>query len=85
MSDLVAQGASLLWTLCTSIALVLVNVPVALVLCIARSSPAIQDQQQSAAVSGTVSFYEGVVEHERKQPVHHAFRCRQGPRALLPP
>ncbi len=79
MSDLVAQGASLLWTLCTSIALVFVNIPIALVLCIAKLFPAIQ---QPTAVSGTVAFYEGVVAHERKQPVPHAFRCRQAPCAL---
>lgn len=71
MSDLAAQAASLLWTLCTSTALVIVNLPVAVVLCVLRCFPIYKQLEETP---GTSTFYEGVVEHERKLPVHHAFR-----------
>lgn len=67
---LLCQAAGLLWNIVLATLQIVLHLPYALVRCCAA---AVAPQQ--AARPSKCTFYEGVVEHVRKRPVHHAFTC----------
>ena len=68
---LLAQAAELLWTLLYTVVMCAIDIPIAAFLCMLEYPQEAEDKKQ---VSSTCIFYEGTVDHERKKPVHHAFR-----------
>lgn len=73
MLELLTLAVSLLWTLCYATVRCAVDVPIAAISCLLHIAAA-RPARTPAGSKGVCVFYEGVVDHVRKQPVHHAFR-----------
>jgi len=67
---LAAQALALLGFLASSILRVACYLPYALLRCLLLSKAAADSSDDACCV-----FYEGTVCHERRKPVHNAFRC----------
>lgn len=68
--DVVYKGGALLWTQISSVARILLALP----LCLAQNAlDWIFSRSSSSLPAGSCVFYEGVVTHARKRPVANAF------------